>query len=127
MRGLALIGVVACLALGGILFPQIGIYAYIWRSLFRPDYVAFAAGKYAYSEWLALALMVGSVRYLPNAPRAWLLNPVTFTLLLLETPIGISTFAASIPAYSEYSYSLFWRMSLVLLFIPLGITTLEDF
>ena len=127
MRGLALIGVVACLALGGILFPQIGIYAYIWFGLFRPDYVAFAAGKYAYSEWLALTLMIGSLRCLPNAPRAWFLNPITLTMLMLEVPIAISTYIAPIPAYTAASYNLFVRMSLVLLFIPLVISTLEDF
>src|ERR1039458_9242134 len=107
MRGLALVAVVACLSLGGILFPQIGIYGYIWFGLFRPDYVTFAAGRYAYSEWLALTLMIGSVRCLPHAPRAWVLNPTIHTMLMLEVPIPISPYIARIPAYTAASYNLF--------------------
>jgi probable O-glycosylation ligase (exosortase A-associated) len=127
MRALLLVGVVACLALYGFLVPQVGVYAYIWFSLFRPDVVAFGAGTYAYSQWLALTLMAGSIRFLPNAPRAWIFNPVTLSLILLEIPMAISRYTAPFPYFVEYDYNLFVRMSLALLFIPLVITAVEDF
>ncbi len=126
MRALALVAVVACLALYGFLVPQVGVYAYIWFSLFRPDVITFGAGRYAYSQWLALTLMIGSIRFLPNAPRAWIFNPITLSLILLEVPMAISRFTAPFPQFVEYDYDLFVRMSLVLLFIPLVITTFED-
>jgi putative inorganic carbon (hco3(-)) transporter len=127
MRALVLLAVMASLTLYGLIIPQIGIYAYIWYGLFRPDFVAFAAGKHNYGEWLAIALILGSIRFLPNAGRAWITNPITLTFLLLEIPIGISSFTALMPGYAQYPYGLFLRMSIVLLFIPLVITTFEDF
>lgn len=127
MRALVLIAVVAALAVYGLLVPQIGIYAYVWFSLFRPDYVAFAAGKYNYSEWLALTLMAGSFRFVPNALKAWVLNPITLSILLLEAAVAISSFNSEYRADTVYAFNLFSRGLLVLLFIPLVITTLEDF
>ena len=127
MRGMALVAVMAVLSVYGLILPQIGIYGYIWFGLFRPDFVAYIPGWYNFGEWLAVSLLVGSIRYLPNAGRAWFLNPITLTFLLLEIPIAISSFTSTLPAYTEYPYGIFLRMSMVLLVIPLVITNFTDF
>jgi len=111
----------------GLILPQIGIYGYIWFGLFRPDFVAFIPGRYNFGEWLAVPLMIGSIRFIPNAGPAWFLNPITLTFLLLEIPIAISSSMANAAIYTEYPYGLFLRMSLVLVLIPLVITTFTDF
>ena len=126
MRGPILIVVIACLSVYGLIIPQIGVYAYIWFGLFRPDYPAYIAGSYNFSEWLAIPLLIGSIRFLPNAGRAWIFNPITITFFLLQIPIAISSFTALMPVYAEYPYGVFLRGSIVLFVIPLVITTFTE-
>ena len=55
----------------------------------------------------SIPLMVGSIRFLPNAVRAWFQSDYSH-FLLLEIPIAISSSTTlSLPVYTEYPYGIF--------------------
>jgi putative inorganic carbon (hco3(-)) transporter len=120
MRGLLLLAIVLGASSIALVDARIGLYAYIWFGLMRPDYPAYVPGFYNFSLYLALGLILGSWRFLANIPRAWLTNPITLGFLVLQIPVFLASNTQS------PRYQLFIRMSIVMLFIPVLIVTLED-
>src|SRR5690348_15772870 len=82
MREAILAVVVVGFAIAGIINPRIGILAWVWYAVMRPDFLVFAARDNNYSTLLAGATMIGSVRYLPEI-RTWIRNPICLGLILL--------------------------------------------
>jgi probable O-glycosylation ligase (exosortase A-associated) len=119
MRALLLLLIVGGISAAGVLNARLGIFGYIWFSLMRPDYPAYAAGAYNYSLVLAVGALLGTLRYLGNIPSSWLQNPSVRRLLFLH----IAFFAATHSDSARYQMLL--RMAIVLLTIPLVITTIE--
>lgn len=120
MRAILLLVSILGASAYAILDARIGIYAYIWFGLMRPDYPAYAAGAYSYSFYLACGTLVGSLRYLENISRAWFTNPYFHSFLLLQIPLFVAG------SLTSSRYLLFLRMSLMVILIPLLITTIED-
>lgn len=127
MRGILLLIITIPLSLVAAFDGRIGLLAYISFSLLRPDYMAFAAGRFNYSLMIALGLLVGSIRYLTDV---LFLGPRTFffwCLLLLQVPLYLSAIFAVYPAYATNSYMQFLRMSVIMLLIPGLVSNLEQF
>lgn len=120
MRALLLLVTIFAASGYAILDARIGLYAYIWFGLMRPDYPAYAPGAYNYSFYLACGTLFGSLRFLGNVPRAWLGNPFFYSFVAMQIPL---LFAST---FSSPRYQIFLRMSLMVLLIPVLITTLED-
>ena len=120
MRGLLLLGIVLGASCVALFDARIGLYAYIWFGLMRPDYPAYVPGYYNFSLYLALGVILGSWRYLVNVPNAWLNNSITFSFFLLQIPMFLAS------DHQSPRYQLFLRMSIVLIFIPLLIVNIED-
>ena len=126
MRQLALLAVTIPLAIVSVVNPQIGLLGYVWFSLMRPDYLAYSVGLHGASEWLALGVLLGSWRFLANAGRAWITNPYSRWLLLLQIPLFLSTRTALYPEYSLLAYWQFLRACIMALMVPLLITKIDD-
>jgi putative inorganic carbon (HCO3(-)) transporter len=123
MRSLLLMTVVVCVAIVGLFRPRVGLFGYIWFALMRPDLMAYARGDY--STLLALSVITGSIRYLPNAGRAWIRNPLSVMLILLTGVAYLSACDAIYPSYSVAWYWPFFRMVIMALFVPLLITDIK--
>jgi len=125
IRELALIAIVAIICLVAIVRPQYGLYGYIWFAIVQPDVMAWCEGKYPFSLALALATLIGSIRFLYNLPRL-LRNPFVQGILLLQIPIGISIVLSEGPFLSPDRYSNFERTTVMILLIPLLLETTRD-
>jgi probable O-glycosylation ligase (exosortase A-associated) len=119
MRQLLLTGIVLILAATGIAFPFVGLCGYVWFSLMRPDILAWVEERSWYSMALAIATLLGSIRYVFDLPHRILLNRLVWPLLALQAPILASVFTAKIVDLSMQPYNQYVRMLLVLFLIPL--------
>jgi len=91
----------------------------------RPDIVAFAEGAYPYSLALAIATAVGAIRHAGRS-TVWFRNPMCALLIVLQVLIGLSVLLAVRPDLSAERYTIYIRMILVLLLIPMLITEAAD-
>src|SRR5690349_8272142 len=107
-----------------LVHPRIGLYGYIWFSLMRPDYLAYANGSIPYSPALAASVLLGSWRYFIEFPRIFR-NPVSRTLVLLQIPIVISVYLALVPELSYERFFAYERTIVMVLLIPVLIRTVE--
>ena len=110
-----------------IFAPRLGMLAYIWYSLMRPDILAFVQDKYPVSMVLAICvgvgLLFGDFQYVP--PKV-LGNPFVQLLLLLQAVVFMSVLVAVNPALCEPRYSYYIRMVLVLCVMPALVRTQAD-
>src|SRR5215813_11604852 len=125
LRELALILIVAYLCCAALVRPKIGLYGYIWFAIVQPDVMAWCEGKYPFSLSLALATILGSIRYIGQFPRI-LSSQIIQGVLLLQIPIGISILFCEGPFLSPERYENFERTALMILFIPLLLQTTRD-
>ena len=108
------------LCIAGLVRARIALYAYIWFALMRPDYLAFAPGRYNLSLGLAVVALVGAARSLGQIYR--LLSPLPILLILLHIPAIISTQYAFFTDYSFGVYKQFFRVCLMAIIIPIMVT-----
>lgn len=125
MRELLLIAIVASLGAVALFRPKIGLFAYIWFALMRPDVLAWSDGQYPYSIGLAICTLIGSVLYLPRFSE-WFRNPIGLGLLLLQVPIAISVLAAVDPSLSYGPYQYYVRVILMAMLILVFVQTEDD-
>ena len=124
MREAILIAVVCGLAAIALARPRIGLYSYIWFALMRPDYFAWAIGSFPFSPVLAIATLVGSLRYYYRYPIV-LQQSLSRALILYQLPVIASVFLA---VYPVLTYAPFWefeRIVLMALLIPVLIESIE--
>ena len=126
MRQIVVLIISISAALIGPVYPKAALWGYIWFALSRPDVFSYSKGRFGYSELMALSLLAGSVRYLINAGKAWIANPVSRLLILLQIPVYLATIGARYPQAAQTAHLQFLKMTAVVLLIPLIITTLED-
>jgi putative inorganic carbon (hco3(-)) transporter len=118
-----LCGIVAAV---GVPFPQVALFGWIWFGLMRPDYVSFSPGKLNYSMWIAVALLLGGVRYLKNAPSSWFQNPMSRLLVIMVVPLFFSVQFAAFREDADDVLLLFVRNTIAVLMVPLLITTVKE-
>ena len=124
MREAILIVVVCGLAAIALVRPRIGLYSYIWFALMRPDYFAWALGSFPFSPLLAIATLVGSLRYYYRYPVI-LRQSLSRALILYQLPVIASVFLAVYPALSYDPFWEFERIVLMALLIPVLIESVE--
>jgi len=101
-----------------LFIPWIGVLAYTWFALMRPDYFSWSAGLFPYSAVLEAVVLVGAARKLGGLPVLFQ-NPITVLFLLMQIPFGLSVLGAVDPKLCEPFYSDFVRMSVIVLLIPI--------
>jgi putative inorganic carbon (hco3(-)) transporter len=99
MRAAILIGIVAVLCCIAVVRPRVGLFAYVWFALMRPDALAWAAGDLHFSLYLAVATLIGSVRFIGASFRL-IRNPFSLLLLGLQLVFFISALTAIDPSLS---------------------------
>ena len=126
MRALVLSAIVLVICICAIARPKIGILGYVWFALMRPDVLAWVQGQRQYSMYLAVATLIGSIRFAPQIIPLFK-NPIWTAVLTLVIPIIASAFYAVDPPLSADPLEQFLKMIMVVLLIPLYIQTLKDF
>lgn len=116
MRELLLILIVAAICLVAPFQPRIGLYGYIWFALMRPDLLCWS--NKPYSVALAIATLLGTVRFFPRV-KVFFTNPIILTLLLLQIPIVVSILLAQDRSLTVEPFNLYGRMLIMVLPIPL--------
>ena len=125
LRELALILIVATLCVTALFKPRFGLYGYIWFALVQPDVAAWVERKYPFSIALAIATLVGSLRYVPELPRLFRI-PAVAGLLLLQIPIGLSILYCEGQFLAPDRYDTFMRIMVMALMTPLLIRTRKE-
>ena len=125
MRTELLIVIVGVLALTALVKPRIGLFGYVWFALMRPDILSWSAGIIPYSNVLATATLLGSLRYILDL-RLLLANAMVRWFLLLQVLFLASVFCAVRPDLTYMEYNLFLRVTVMTLLIPLFVRTLGD-
>ena len=124
MRNFVVMAIVGIAAITGIAVPLIGLLAYVWFGLMRPDVMAYAFEN-RYSLVLAVCTLLGSMRLLPHAYRIFQ-DPFTRGFLLLQIPIGISVLAAVDTSLSLTKYIPFMQLTIMLLLVPLPVEGIRE-
>lgn len=120
MRDLVVMGLTGLLCLLSPFQPRLGLYGYYWFALMRPDILSWS-GPNRYSLFIALsALFSNSGRVLAGLPILFR-NPLCRTLLLLFGVYTLSVPLAVRPELCYEPYSLFLRMIVMALLIPLAV------
>lgn len=126
IREALLIGMVVILAAIALVRPKIGLLAYIWYGLMRPDVLAWVEDeRNIHSLILFIATAAGSLRYLPRV-TALFQAPFNWLVILLQIPLGMSVLFAFQPELCYVRYNMYIKMILALLLIPILIETVED-
>ena len=120
MRSSILIVIVIVQCVFALVQPRLGLYAYIWFGLMRPDYIAFAPGRHDLSAILAVITLVSAARYFYNA--IYLLRPVPILMIAFIALVGISAYSGYFPVYSMAEFNRYLRMWIMCLLIPILIT-----
>lgn len=124
MREIVLMVVVAVICVAGVVRPLIGLYGYLWFALMRPDVLAWSAGNYPYSLALAIATIVGSVRYFASVRRIFT-NPLCLLLIGFQATILLSILTSPHPEWCWGAFDQFERACIMALLIPAFIYTPE--
>src|SRR5580765_72045 len=93
MRAAVLLSTILVLSLVAIPRPRLGLYAYVWFSLMRPDVLAFSDGTFPYSLVLAICTLIGSFRYIRFGAE-FFRTPIPIGALLLYGAIAASALNA---------------------------------
>jgi len=115
---------VAVLCIAAVFSPRLGLFGYLWFSLFRPDILAFSTGR-PYSMLLAVVTLASSLR---AAPRAIELmgNPFVWVFLGYQAWSGLSVLTAQRTSLCFPTYTYFATFSVIVLLIPILIRTRDD-
>lgn len=125
MRNALTIAIVALVCLICPINPLIGLAGYYWFALMRPDILSWA-GANNYSFLIALVTLI------TNAPRAisnisvLLSSTVCRMFLLFLLAAGLSCLFAVQPGLCLEPMSLFGRVAVMALVIPLVVRTMKD-
>ena len=125
IREVIFVFITSIICLVALVRPRIGLYGYVWYALMRPDIMAFAEAKYPFSLLLAVTTGLGTIPYIQQTLTLFK-NPFSRMLLLLQLPIATSVLFAVVPELTYERYGIYIKMILVLLFIPVLITTESD-
>ena len=127
MREAILAVVILGCGVGSLLNPRIGILAWIWYSMMRPDFLAYASFQNNYSALLAGTTLLGALRYYPRW-RTWALNPVCIGLIVLVFLVFLSMLFAVVrnDEISVMRFNYYWRMILVVLTVPILLRSTKD-
>jgi probable O-glycosylation ligase (exosortase A-associated) len=125
MRANILLIVVVFLCIIALIKPRIGLYTYIWFGLMRPDYMAFAVGRFNLSTLIALVTLVSAARALFNLRYLW--KPIPILLILFQLVIAISADRALVPDHAWSEFNRYLRMIIMCLLIPVLVTKEEEF
>lgn len=104
--------------------PEMGLYAYTWFALMRPDILAWGSGL-PYSFVLAGATLLGSLRYAGNFMRLFD-TPISMALVCLQIPIAASILFAQDTVITHDPVKQYVRMMVMAFLIPLLMVSLED-
>jgi probable O-glycosylation ligase (exosortase A-associated) len=126
MRAIVLLPLIAAICTFALVRPKVGLLAYIWFALMRPDYLAYVFDRYPLSMAIAVATLIGSLPYISTRFYRVFVNPITITLLLLQIPFLSSVFDAPYRDIAWFQYSLYIRSFAILLLVPILFNTLED-
>jgi probable O-glycosylation ligase (exosortase A-associated) len=124
MREILLIAIMTVLCGIAPFRPLIGLYGYVWFGLLRPDILAWAGGP-QYSAFLAVATLLGVLRYLPNI-KYILSSPISLGMILLQGPMYLSVLFALWSDDAIPKYSIYIKMVLMSLLIPMLVITAKD-
>lgn len=126
MREVVLILIVASIVIISLFKPKVGLLGYLWFALLRPDYLAWTAGEYPFSFVLAVCTLLSAVpRYFVRF-GALLASGVSMLLLLQSAVMGVSVVAANSLVDAWEPYSLYLRVIVMALLIPVMTETLTD-
>jgi putative inorganic carbon (hco3(-)) transporter len=125
LREILVAGIVVALCVVGLAVPRIGIYGYMWFALLRPDILAWAEGPRPYSKMIAICTLAGSVRYITSL-QVVLINPISRLLIFLLIFSGFSAFFAVNKDLAVEPYSVYARIVLMALLVPMLCTSLQD-
>jgi putative inorganic carbon (HCO3(-)) transporter len=125
MRGSVLLVIVILICLAALIKPRIGLYGYIWFGLMRPDYMAFAVGRYGMSTMLAVVTLVSAMRMIVNFRL--LFKPIPILLILFQFAIAVSANNALAPQHAWAEFERYFRMMIMCLIIPVLVTNEDEF
>lgn len=124
MRQALLIAITLPLCVIAPFAPEMGLYAYTWFALMRPDVLAWGSGL-PYSFVLAAATLLGSLRYAGNFIRLFD-TPISLALVCLQFPIAASVLFAQDTMATHDPFKQYMRMMVMAFLIPLLMVSLED-
>lgn len=124
MRDGVLMVLVVILSLSGVVRPVVGVLAYSWFSIMRPDVMAYSVGR-PYSMILAAATLLGSLRELPLA-FSIVRSPVVLGFFLLQACYGLSVILAQSTDLCFPAYRNFLVSSLMAMLLPILVRTWQD-
>jgi len=122
MRELILSAIIYPLAAFGVVNPLIGLYAYIWFAMMRPDALAWAYGDNSYSLVLAMGLLLGSVRFLPKAFSTHR-NIIILGLVGYEVMVAVSVLFAVNRELAMQPWLSHLKMITIVLVVPMLVTS----
>jgi probable O-glycosylation ligase (exosortase A-associated) len=126
VREIFLIVIVILLSAIALVRPKIGLYAYVWFTLMRPDYFAWSTtGVFPYVPVLSIATALGSLRHFADF-GILLRNPIARLLILLQIPVAVSVISAVYPSLAYEPFWAFERLIPITLLIPVLIRSEED-
>ena len=124
MRQALLIAITLPLCVIAPFAPEIGLYAYTWFALMRPDVLAWGSGL-PFSFILAAATLLGSLRFTGNIARLFD-TPISVALICLQFPIAASVLFAQDTMATHDPFKQYIRMMVMAFLIPLLMVSLED-
>jgi len=124
MRAAITIIMVIAFSVPSLFVPWVGVLAYTWFALMRPDYFSWSAGLFPYSVLIEGFVLIGAARKLGGLPVLFQ-SPITTQFLLLQIPLGLSVIGAVDRQLCEPFYSDFVRMSVIVLLIPILIDSVD--
>lgn len=126
MRLLLLYAIAGTSSVAALVRPQIGLLAYTWYSLMRPDVLAWVEHKTPISIILALCTLLGSISHLPGRVSVLFTNPITRLVMILLVVFALSAVFAVDPTLSWSPLKDFTQMLVMVLLIPILIRTERD-
>ncbi|MBA3973601.1 MAG: putative O-glycosylation ligase, exosortase A system-associated [Candidatus Solibacter sp.] len=123
MRDAVLMVIVAIISVMALYAPRYGLLGYLWFSLFRPDILAYSAGR-PYSMILAIVTGVSALRAVPRVAEL-MINPIVWVFMGFQVWCGLSVLTALRQDLCFPSYTWFLTSSVISLFIPLLVRTKE--
>ncbi len=124
MRDALLMVIVAILSVMALFSPRYGLLGYLWFSLFRPDILAYSAGR-PYSMILAVVTGASSLRAVPQA-MALIRNPFVWLFIGYQVWTAFSVVTAQDVNKCFPQYTYFITFSVLTLLIPVIIRNRDD-
>jgi putative inorganic carbon (hco3(-)) transporter len=121
MRDALLAAIIAILLIAGLIRPIIGVYAYTWFALMRPDVLAFSPPR-PYSQLLAVVALIGALRSFYYLKRV-VTNSNVWLVAVLYLCILMSIVLAPNTAEVLPQFDLLSRALLMAVLIPLMVGT----